>query len=707
MKKLPKDKFNYVVLGSIIGVIFGVVLLGMFMLIYKSGLIGKIRSKMDAVLPAGTSHNKFNFSFEDKNSVTVFQGNDGATLKVVDEHATDGRRSLLVEYPTGNEFPGLEMEVFGRDCFSWADKEFFSADIFNGSDHPNTLTVKIKSGKDYPKRSFEREYVLAPRQNTTINILISEMQKALDVRLISYLNFFLHSPAQKVSLYFDNIKVGGKGEEAPASSADTSAAGESQAVVDQPVQLDQPIVLDVYPAEDVRPINKMIYGSNLDSKVEFEMDVAKFAKDMGITNFRFPGGGSTGYHWKLSKHEFEARFDTAPLSNMENVLKFAEIAGAQMIIQVNVESGTPQEAAEWVEYMNKKSGHRVDYWEIGNEVYGDWDKAYMSGEKYADVVKEYAAAMKAVDPAIKIGADFGGPSYEEFDVATLTNAGDSIDFVSYHWYPNHINPDKKYKGRSHPLPEEIMANALAIPQIINRFEGLVKNYAPQRTGQIEFTFLEWDGSWDAVSSDLDFQYKGVMWSLANAIFYADALGQMALNGISASSIYTLEEVMFGLIRGWDKDAGWGGSPWDRESVRPKAFAIKIFSRYFGDKLIKNNLQGSPSYYKEQDWSSSSFAGNVPYVAAYTSRFTSEDTVAIILINKHASQDFPVTINLKNFVPADTGDAWILMGPDLLAQNDGKPGTVKLRKFAVKDVKDSFVFISPAHSVSVMQIRKGS
>ncbi len=705
---MPKDKFNYVLLGSLGGFVVGVLLLGMGLVVYKSGVIGKVRSKMEASLPTGIAQKDFSFSFEDKNEVTVFQGNSGAVLTVVDQHATQGQRSLQVDFPQGNDFPGLEMEVFGKDCYSWEGKEFFSVDVYNDADQSVNLTVKIKSGKNYPKKNFEHEYTLGPKQNTTINIPIAELKKTLDVRLISYLNFFLQSPSQKFSLYFDNIKIGKAGELPPAKSVGTSVstvAAETDSAVDRPAVLDKPIILNVYPAEDVRKINKMIYGSNLDSKVEFEMDVAKFAHDLGITVVRFPGGGSTGYRWKLSKHDFETRFDKAPLSDLKHVMDFIKIIGSKLIIQVNVESGSAKEAAEWVDHMNKVVGQHVEYWEIGNEVYGDWDKAYMSGEKYADVIKEYAIAMKAVDPTIKIGADFGGPAYEDFDVATMKNAGDYIDFVSFHWYPNHTKPDKKYKGRAHPLPEEIMANALAIPQIIERFNRLVETNAPQRKGKIEFTFLEWDGCWDGVSSDLNFEHKGVMWSLTNAIFYADAFGQMATNGISVATLYTLQEVMFGLIRGWDKDAGWGGSPWDRELIRPKAFALKMYARYFGDVLVKNTLQGSRSYYKEQYCWSNSYSGDVPYVAAYTSRSDDGNTLAIVLINKHSTQNLPVTINLKNFTPADKGDAWMILGPDLLAQNDGSPGTVNLRKFAVNDVKDSFVFLTPAHSVSLIQIKK--
>ena len=55
--------------------------------------------------------------------------------------------------------------------------------------------------------------------------------------------------------------------------------------------------------------------------------------------------------------------------------------------------------------MNKETDTRVVYWEIGNEVYGDWDKAYMTGEEYAKKIgaNGYGRDAKdAVDLAIKL-----------------------------------------------------------------------------------------------------------------------------------------------------------------------------------------------------------------------------------------------------------------------------------------------------------------
>ncbi len=625
------------------------------------------------------------------------------TAERSEEHATEGRQALKVDFPGGAQFPGIQLEVFGRHFFKWKGQRILLADVFNASVSKVDLQIKIKSGKEYPKKSFERTFPLAAQKGTTIEIPIAELGQQLDLEHISCLNFFLISPQEQTTIYFDNIRVvgaEGKGAQAVSSGA-VKNASDSHSVAAR--RTHETLRLKVDPGKDLRPVNRMIYGSNLAAKMEFEMDVIKFAKEMGITNLRFPGGGSDGYRWKLGKFDFSDRANDAPLAKMKHVIEFSKIAGAELVIQVNVESGTPQEAAEWVDFMNKQGNSRVTYWELGNEVYGDWDKAYMSGEKYAEMIKSYASAMKAVDPTIKIGADLGGPNYDAFDRAVIRNAADDIDFVSYHWYPNHVNPNKKYQDRAHPLAEEIMANSLAVRDVVNRIQRMIEQYAPQRQGKIEVTFLEWDGSWDAVPSDENFMYNGMMWSLANGIFYADTLGQFALNGVTLASQFSLQEVMFGMIRGWDKQAGWGGSRWDGKTIRPKALAMQLFSKHFGDILIDSQLEGSPTYYKEQDWRPDSYVGPVPYVSAYASRFTNEQKIALILINKHATDDFRIKISFENVVPQPTGQAWILSGPSLSSQNDGDPGAVAIQEFEIQKMNSSFVYKVPAHSVCALEI----
>ncbi len=114
----------------------------------------------------------------------------------------------------------------------------------------------------------------------------------------------------------------------------------------------------------------------------------------------------------------------------------------------------------------------IQYWEVGNEVFGNgyytgatapggdggtvsvgyeedlhvpYDgtarstNALLSGESYGAGVVAYVAAMKAVDPTIRVGAVLNTPPADyrwgpTWDADVLEAAGAVIDFVIVHWY---------------------------------------------------------------------------------------------------------------------------------------------------------------------------------------------------------------------------------------------------------------------------------
>lgn len=449
-------------------------------------------------------------------------------------------------------------------------------------------------------------------------------------------------------------------------------------------------------------VSPFLYGANLSPKAESQSDIIQFVKDRKITVFRFPGGGSTGYHWKEGKFDFESRFGETPFNQMDYVVSFCKLTGSQLVIQVNVESGTPQEAAEWVRFMNKEINFPVLYWELGNEVYGDWDRAFMSGKDYAKVIREYAAAMKAVDPNIKIGMDWAPATRWFFNVDAIKGAGEQIDFISVHWYPNDIDPAHPQKGRIHPEPEEVMANFLHIPGIVKEIKKTFRRYSPNREKSVEVCFLEWDGAMDGPASDFPPYSSGIIqWSLTNAIFHADCLGMFAMTGVTVAAQFDFQSIGFGLIRGWDEKAGWGGQRWDGEIIRPKALAIEMFSKYFSDVLLPCRIQNSPYYVRKKEWAPETFGGRVPYITVYASTSDQDQTMSLALINKHADRSFSVKIFVLDGEPSSTGQLYVLNGPSLLSQNEQNPMNVGIKEYKIKGLAKEFDYTLPAHSVSMI------
>lgn len=125
------------------------------------------------------------------------------------------------------------------------------------------------------------------------------------------------------------------------------------------------------------------------------------------------------------------------------------------VICVNYATGTPEEAARWVYYANIKKGYDIRFWQVGNEMDGEWEECGpVSATMYAENFLRYAQAMKAVDPTIKVfgpvlaGADFDQQASFDYNdgswMATfLRIVGEQenkenttyLDGVDFHCYP--------------------------------------------------------------------------------------------------------------------------------------------------------------------------------------------------------------------------------------------------------------------------------
>ena len=88
------------------------------------------------------------------------------------------------------------------------------------------------------------------------------------------------------------------------------------------------------------------------------------------------------------------------------------------VLCLNMGTGTLDEAMAWVEYCNgtgdtywanrrRANGHqepyRVRYWGLGNEMYGDWQLGQRTAEEYVTAARQWAKAMKLLDPGISPG----------------------------------------------------------------------------------------------------------------------------------------------------------------------------------------------------------------------------------------------------------------------------------------------------------------
>ncbi|HAK97681.1 MAG TPA: hypothetical protein DCM87_22510 [Planctomycetes bacterium] len=162
----------------------------------------------------------------------------------------------------------------------------------------------------------------------------------------------------------------------------------------------------------------------------FDCDVIRMLKDSRLPLLRYPGGNfASGYRWKDGVGPVDARpvrlnpaWFLVEYNHVgtDEFMAFCTAVGCEPMICVNAGDGTPEEAAQWVEYCNGSAqtpmgalraahGHAepygVRYWEVGNELYGAWQIGHCTPEEYAERYEKFHAAMLAADPSILLIAN--------------------------------------------------------------------------------------------------------------------------------------------------------------------------------------------------------------------------------------------------------------------------------------------------------------
>jgi alpha-N-arabinofuranosidase len=197
-----------------------------------------------------------------------------------------------------------------------------------------------------------------------------------------------------------------------------------------------------------------------DAVDDVRADVFEKVKALHPAFIRWPGGNvAQDYHWQWGVGPRDARptwINRSWRNELEpgdfgtnEFIRFARNAGAEPSITVNVEGNgaTVEDAAAWVEYCNgppsstygsmrARDGHpdpyRVKYWEIGNEIWGDWVRGHSDANTYARNLGRYVSAMRAVDPSIEVIAV--GDNDMTWNRTVLERAGVAFDYLAVHHY---------------------------------------------------------------------------------------------------------------------------------------------------------------------------------------------------------------------------------------------------------------------------------
>jgi alpha-N-arabinofuranosidase len=591
------------------------------------------------------------------------------------------------------------------------------------------------------------------------------------------------------------------------------------------------------------PISPMLYGLNhrylhsgygvWDAEAQqIHPEVITRSLHIGVPVTRFPGGsvGST-YHWTDGIGPPDERpmgisgFNGEPASNeygFDEQMLFMEQVGATTNVVVNFGTGTAQEAAAWVAYANGvvtdttsigvdelsvgwgSVGHwaarreanqarlgitphpyDIAYWEVGNELYGDWEYTWThSPLKYAAggtawqedqrVVKEddwragvsysdgqpsqffyvryppvvtgtqtitvagvawkevvdlfaagqdeavyafdpqqgeirfgdgehgrvpragapilagyesgphdgfvdYDAAMKAVDPEIKVGSCFHS------DVL-LRALGEEhpYDFLAVH--PYYSSGDRNGGGLAE-AHLRTMAGPLIKQMDLEDLQAAVRLYAGDQANQVEIAITEHN----LYVSPRQTPTPHYGMSLDQGLFVADMVRTLIEFGVPLGDLHCL------ISRGGGE--GWGNtavlSDYPELILRPAAYVLQLFSQHFAPVQVETQIDDAPL-----------LTGSVPALEVLASASESGHRLTLLAINKKATATITATVTISGFTPSPTATVHTLNGPDIAAFNDmGHATDVRTTEATISDVDQIFPYAFPAHSVTVIEMEK--
>ncbi|HKP14083.1 MAG TPA: alpha-L-arabinofuranosidase C-terminal domain-containing protein [Blastocatellia bacterium] len=272
-------------------------------------------------------------------------------------------------------------------------------------------------------------------------------------------------------------------------------------------------------------------GSPIPNTRGIRKDVVAALKAIKVPNVRWPGGCfADEYHWR--KGVGPQRVETLNPNwggviepntfGTHEVMDFLDQIGAEAYLSVNVGSGTPQEAAEWLEYLTTAqpttlakeraaNGHpapyRIGYLGIGNE---SWDcGGNMTPDYYLSQLKIYGRFVRNFNPEqqdkqqmlkIAVGPGGGEPRFTEWTEAVMKAWQNhqwswDINGLSLHSYTVvRWPPAFASVGFGEAEYSRILKSTLEMEGLISKHSAIMDKYDPQK--KVALVVDEW-GAWYA------------------------------------------------------------------------------------------------------------------------------------------------------------------------------------------------------------------
>ncbi len=460
-----------------------------------------------------------------------------------------------------------------------------------------------------------------------------------------------------------------------------------------------------------------------DSVNNIRADVLEKVRALRPAFVRWPGGNvAQDYHWEWGIGPRDERpvwvnmsWDNDPEPadfGTTEYLEFCRIVGTEPNIVVNVEGrgvtvveaaqlresgrdirvhsrpATAQDAANWVEYVNgdpssafgalrARDGYPepfgVVFWEIGNEIWGDWVRGHSDAATYAANARRYIQAMKAVDPSIKIIAV--GDEDPNWNRIVLEDIGGEIDMLAIHHYRPKEEDPAGYTA--------LMARPLWYERLYDRVRIMIEQTVPGR--DIGVALNEWNTTFGIPRQH----------TMESALY-----GARLMNVFERQGDLIRMSAVSDLVNGWPG----GVIQASRHDIFTSATysVIEAYNRYRGDWRLAAEVECDVTY----DTGDAELGSNVPALDVTASTNEAGTELYVKAVNTSAEQSIRTTVEVGNAGGEVDRTAIVttVAAPTLETANTfSEPNRIAARESHVSIGGPTFTYDFPEHSVTVIRL----
>ncbi len=450
-------------------------------------------------------------------------------------------------------------------------------------------------------------------------------------------------------------------------------------------------------------------------------DVVTALKALKVPNVRWPGGCfADEYHWRKGIGPASQRAVTLNPNwggvtepntfGSHEFMDFIGQIGSQAYVSVNVGSGTPQDAAEWLEYLTAAqattlgkeratNGHPspyfIPYLGIGNESWdcgGNMTPDYYTSQMkiYSRFVRNYNPAQQEKDQMLKIAVGPGGnePRFVEWTETVMkayqqhTWSWD-INGLSMHSYT--VNWTNKYASTGFGEGEyaQVLKDTLEMDGLVKKYSAIMDKYDPEK--KVALVVDEW-GAWYDVEPGTNPGFLFQQNTMRDAIIAGLNLNlfQAHADRVKMTNIAQMINVLQAMVL-TDKE---------KMLLTPTYHVFEMLQVHQGARRL-------PVQVNAEDYVLG--GERLPSVSASASR-DAQGKVHLSLVNTRPSRDEVIRCDLRGFAPKQiTGR--ILTGPAITAHNTfAAPDLVAPAPFEGARIVDGILQIElPAKSVLVLEL----